>query len=288
MTGFGAASGEGAGIVVHVEARSVNHRHLQLKVRLPQELGVLEPRVEALVKKRLQRGSVTVGVTLSHTGGEGVAIDMDAAARYVKQLRRLVRELDLAGGIELSSVLALPGVVAADPGPGKTTNQFKVVLAAVVGALDGLVEMREREGAALEKDLVRHLAALRRTTARIAKRMPSVVREAQAALEKRVAKLLDARVPVQPADLAREVAMIADRGDVSEELARLESHADQLEHRLTKNDGAVGRQLDFLVQELVRELNTIGSKCGDAKVAHWVVEGKTTVERLREQVQNVE
>jgi uncharacterized protein (TIGR00255 family) len=288
MTGFGAASGEGAGVVVQVEARSVNHRHLQLKVRLPPELGALEPRIDSLVRKQLERGSVTVNVTLARSSGEDLSIDTAVAERYAGQLRRLAEMLDLEGGIPLASLLSLPGVVAADTSRGRTTSQFKVVLAAVVGALEGLVEMRQREGTALEKDLLKHVAALRKLTAKIGARVPTVVRAAQDGLKKRIAVLLDGRVDVESADLAREIALLADRGDVSEELARLASHLDQLDARIRENGGAVGRQLDFLVQELFRELNTIGSKCGDAKLAHWVVEGKTSVERLREQVQNVE
>ena len=274
--------------MVQVEARSVNHRHLQLKVRLPSELGALESRVDALVRKQLERGSVTVNVTIAYAGGDEVAIDSAAAKRYVTQLRALSEELDLEGGIQLSSLLALPGVVAAKSNRRRTSHQFKVVLTAVVAALEGLLEMRGREGEALEKDLLRHLAVLRKLTAKIEKRVPSVVRASQTNLTKRVAALVDGLGTVREADLAREIALLADRGDVAEELARLTSHLDQLEERVTKKGAGVGRQLDFLVQELQREFNTIGSKCGDTKLSHWVVEGKTSVERLREQVQNVE
>jgi len=148
--------------------------------------------------------------------------------------------------------------------------------------------MREAEGEALRADLVKHARALARLTARIEKRMPTVVRAHQQSLKQRIELLLDGRVDVQGPELARELAVIADKGDVSEEVARIASHLEQLDGLLDGAQRAVGRRLDFLVQELFREVNTIGSKCGDAQVAHWVVEAKTVVERLREQVQNVE
>ncbi len=287
MTGFGAASGEGAGVATQAEARSVNHRHLQLKLRLPSELSALEPKIDAAVRKRLGRGAVTVSITLTWLDGAVTAIDLDAAARYQGELARLARKLDLEDTLDLSALLALPGVVAPQAARVPSTRQVKLVMATVEEALDALIEMREREGGALLRDLSRNGSTLSKTVAKIGKRMPRVVRDAQAGLKQRVETLLDgARVP--EADLAREIALIADRSDVSEELSRLASHIDQIENRLGSGDGSVGRELDFLVQELFRELNTLGAKCGDAQVAHWVVEAKTLVERLREQVQNVE
>jgi uncharacterized protein (TIGR00255 family) len=154
-------------------------------------------------------------------------------------------------------------------------------------ALARMLEMRTAEGMALAADLRRNAAELEKLAARIQKRMPSIVRGHRTALAKRVQALLGGKVPVTGADLAREVALQADKLDVAEELARLASHLQQLE-RFVERGGRIGRQLDFLVQEIFREVNTIGAKCSDATVAHWVVEAKTRVERLREQVQNVE
>ncbi len=288
MTGFGAASGEGAGFAVQVEVRSVNHRYLQVKIRLPNELAAIESRIEALVKKRLQRGSVSVVVSAERPGREDLAIDVGAAERYLLQAREMARRLGIGGDLDLRTLLELPGVVAGDATGARSERQVAVLVRAVEEALGGLVEMREREGRALERELRRHTGALSKLVARIEKRMPKVVRAAQEALRSRIDALLEGRTSVAPSDLAREVALIADRSDVSEEVARLASHVDQIEGRMAGTEAGVGRELDFLVQELLRELNTIGSKCGDAQVAHWVVEAKTTVERLREQVQNVE
>jgi uncharacterized protein (TIGR00255 family) len=160
-------------------------------------------------------------------------------------------------------------------------------LQTVADALEALTQMREREGAATKRDLQKNAAAIARVVARIQKRMPAAVRAHQKALHARVAELLGGSAGLQPTDLAREIALIADRMDVAEELTRLASHLDQLAGLLAKK-GPVGRSLDFLVQEFLREANTIGSKCNDARVSHDVVEVKTLIERLREQVQNVE
>ncbi len=287
MTGFGAASGESQGLAIQVELRSVNHRYLQLKVRIPSEFGALEQKIDALVRKRLERGSVTGAISVTHPGGRKATVDVEAAERYERILSKLSKDLKLEGRPDLKSLLGLPGVISVDASATHGQKETKLLLVTVQEALDGLCEMRAREGVSLEKDLRVHMAALQKLVVKIEKRMPQVVKQVQASLHKRVESLLEGRAEVKDSDLAREVALIADRGDVAEELARLSSHIEQIDTRITKG-GAIGKQLDFLVQELLRELNTIGSKCSDTKVAHWVIEGKTAVERMREQVQNVE
>ena len=287
MTGFGAASGESKGLVVQVEIRSVNHRYLQSKIRIPSEFGALEQKVDALIRKHLNRGSINTSISIAYPGGRKATIDREAAHNYERELTKLSKELKLEGRPDLRSILTLPGVVSIDATAGHSQKDIKLIMVTVQQALEGLVEMRTREGVALEKDLRVHKDNLHKLVGKIDKRMPQVVKEAQANLHRRVDSLLEGRNSLCDSDLAREVALIADRGDVAEELARLESHIAQIETRIGKG-GTVGKQLDFLVQELVRELNTIGSKCNDTKVAHLVVEGKTAVERMREQVQNVE
>jgi uncharacterized protein (TIGR00255 family) len=166
-------------------------------------------------------------------------------------------------------------------------REARLLRQAVDGALEALGEMREREGAALARDLRRSAKSIAALVQRIAKRMPQVVRAHHEALKQRVGELLEGRAAPADAELARELALLADRLDVTEELTRLSSHIGQLDVLLERS-GAVGRQLDFLVQEFLREANTVGSKCSDAQVAHLVVELKTWIERLREQVQNIE
>lgn len=288
MTGFGRAEIEEEGLSLCVELRSVNHRFLQLRHRLPSDFGELEPKLEALVKKRVVRGSVSTSVNLARAGAPGaITVDMEVARRYRQLLASTARELSLADDLSIASLVGLPGVVVTRPDERRHRRELAAIAKACESALEQLVATRAAEGKSLERDLRRNATAIRRLVARIEKRMPGVVRAHMQSLEKRVRELTGDASSVQPADLTRELALIADRTDVGEELARLASHLGQLEGVLDKG-GAVGRQLDFLVQELHREANTIGSKCNDAEVAHLVVELKTHIERVREQVQNVE
>lgn len=289
MTGFGAATREEGDLVLHAEIRSVNHRHLLVKSRLTGEFSFLESEVEAQVKKKLGRGSVTVNLSYTRSRGSEVAsLQPEVARRYQAEIAKLAQHLDVDGSVSMDTLLSLPGVIAAsDDGATESKRAQRAVLGAIEEALTRLVEMRETEGAAISADLTKHAAATSKLVERIEKRMPNVVRTHQKNLEKRVHELLDGRQAVSSNDIAREVAVLADRLDVSEELSRLESHLTQL-HALIEKGGRIGRKLDFLVQEIFREINTIGAKCSDAKVAHWVVDAKTHAERLREQVQNVE
>ena len=293
MTGFGAARREtelaGARLGASVEVRSVNHRYLQVKVRAPIELPDLEPAVEALCRERLERGAVQVAVRLElPTAGQSPSIDWAVLERYRALAAEAADKLGLSAELELDDWLALPGVLRAAAPALDPTQALELCLAAARAALDELVAMREREGAALKSDLERHAAALAKLAGRIERRSPQAVKAQFKALEQRLTALLGPREKdLAPADLARELALLADKSDVAEELARLSSHLEQLGGFLASKQ-PVGRALDFLVQELNREVNTIGSKCADAKIAAWVIEAKTHVERLREQVQNVE
>ena len=291
MTGFGAGRAEaaeaGGTVAAEVELRAVNHRYLQVKVRVPGEWSELEGQIEALVKKRLARGAVTAGVRVETPGGARAAeVDLDVVARYRKAIDALAGAVGDVEGLSLSGWLRLPGVLR-DAEPAASNTVPKLVLQAARTALDELLVMREREGEAMRRDLEKHAKQLGVLRGKLERRVPKLVREHLAKLTERIEALLGSERPVDETELARELALIADRGDVSEELARLDSHLDQLAE-LCGSAKPVGRQLDFLVQELLREVNTIGSKVSDAQAALWVVEAKTCVERLREQVQNVE
>lgn len=289
MTGFGASAGEAErGTALRVEVRSVNHRHLALKTRLPEAFAVLEPEIEARVRAKCERGAVSVALTAERpVGSESARVDRELARRYRNELAELAAELELDPRISLETLVSLPGVVAVGQDATAPEALHAAVLRLLDEALVRMLAMRAKEGENLGADLRKNARALAQLAARIEKRMPRIVRAHRAALTKRVQALLGDKKPVAGADLAREIALLADKLDVSEELTRLASHLGQLEGLLEKG-GRTGRQLDFLVQEIFREVNTIGSKCSDATVAHWVVEAKTHVERLREQVQNVE
>jgi uncharacterized protein (TIGR00255 family) len=296
MTGFGAASLADGAISARAEIRSVNHRHLQVKTRLPSDVNHLEPDIEALVRKSLERGSVTVTINLQREPGAGAAgIDVAVAREYRRRLAELAGALELADEVRVDTILGLPGVIVPREPTAPSEREDALVQRCVARAIEALVAMRDAEGGALLDDLVKNTRAIEKIVGKIEKRMPKVVKEHHAALIKRLNELLlgtDARkktlhASVDPSDLSRELALLADRMDTSEEFTRLKSHLSQWESLLERGN-AVGRQLDFLVQELLREANTIGAKCNDAPTAHAVVELKTLIERLREQVQNVE
>ncbi len=290
MTGFGAAAATAGGAEARVEIRAVNHRHLQVKSRLPQALAHLEMQIEAAVRAKLSRGSITIGVDVERPRGPAARIDEKALRAWCVEIARATKAAGLEADYSLETLLGLPGVLAANDRDERGDADEALVMGALTGALEGLDSMRMREGKALAADLKKNGKAIREVAKKLEKRMPKVVGEQHAALKKRVAELLDvgktARQP-NDSDLAREVALLADKMDVAEELTRVASHIAQFD-ALVASDAPAGRPLDFLVQELFREANTIGSKCNDAEAAHLVVELKTLVERLREQVQNVE
>ncbi len=240
------------------------------------------------MRKKLERGAVSLSVQASRTANaESVSINVDVVQRYAKLLAGVSKKTGISGELGLAELVQLPGVIGTATSETDTDVAAKKLLKIAGESVAAMIEMREAEGAALESDLRKNAAAATKVAARIEKRMPIVVREHHKSLKKRVADLLGSSSKVGDSDLARELALLAERLDVSEELTRLESHLEQFEKVLAKG-GAVGRRLDFLVQELQREANTIGSKCNDAQVAHAVVELKTLIERVREQIQNVE
>lgn len=289
MTGFGAAASEEiGGYAVRVEVRSVNHRHLLVKMRGAGQFFFLEGEIERLVKQRMSRGSVSIHIKATTTSEKSARINPVVLRGYRAEIDGLAAELGIESARSVESLLSLPGVIdAPEDGATETQKLAKPLLKLIDEAISQLVEMRESEGGALTVDLNKNSKAVAAVLAKIEQRMPEVVKAHQESLEKRVNDLLEGRVGVNSQDLAREVAVLADRLDVSEEIARLGSHLDQFDAFLERG-GDIGRKLDFLVQEIYREINTIGSKCSDAQVAHWVVDAKTHAERLREQVQNVE
>ena len=283
MTGFGMAEVSQGTFTARVELRSGNHRFLQTKIRVPAEHGDVEAKVEALLKKGLIRGAITASVRIERAlGVKDVSVNTAVARRYQEEFRSLGDGLDLTKG-ELAQ---LPGVVGLSAEESSRTKESAAILKAVREALKELLCAREEEGESLERDLKKNLAVVEKQRVRIEKRMPGVVKARQVDLRRRVSLLMEDRGLIE-GDLAREISILADKLDVSEEVVRLESHVERMSAQLAKG-GELGRQLDFLVQEMFREGNTIGSKCNDAKVAHMVVDMKTHIERMREQVQNIE
>jgi uncharacterized protein (TIGR00255 family) len=287
MTGFGAGEERlGAG-VVRVELRAVNHRHLDIRVRLPPELADHAHSVEELIRARAGRGRIEASVRWD--GGQATqrSLDVTRVRALYTQLLELRDELAPGEPVPLTALLSVPGIMSSEvAAAGETTEQ--AIKRATQHALAVLMEMRRREGAALARDLHARLGELRSHTSAVAAQRPAVIEAARERLIKRVEKLLEGtEVQVDPARLTQEIAWFAERSDIAEELTRLDSHLKEFEHTLGAGAESIGKKLDFLVQELGREVNTVGSKANDAGIAHRVVEMKAELERIREQVQNL-
>lgn len=290
MTGRGAAAAAGRLARVEVELSSVNRKQLDVDVGLPRFLAAYESRVLELVQSRLGRGRVTgeIRVTWAEAAqAAGAKIDLGLARAAVGALRAAAKKLDLPDDLKASALLSLPGLVALEHGERDLEALWPTVRQALETALAKLQAMRKKEGAALGRDLRARLGTLRKLAQEIAARAPGVAETYRANLLKRIAAALPGSDLAADERLLKEVALFADKADVVEELVRLDSHFRQAEDAL-KTGGVVGRALDFLVQEMGREINTIGSKANDAEIARRVVAAKAELERFREQVQNVE
>ncbi len=290
MTGRGAAAAAGRLARVEVELSSVNRKQLDVDVGLPRFLAAYESRVLELVQSRLSRGRVTgdVRVTWAEAAqAAGAKVDLGLARAAVGALRAAAKKLDLPDDLKASALLSLPGLVALEHGERDLEALWPTVRRALEAALAKLQAMRKKEGAALGRDLRARLGTLRKLAREIAARAPGVAEIYRANLRKRIAAALPGSDLAADERLLREVALFADKADVAEELVRLDSHFRQAVDALQAG-GVVGRALDFLVQEMGREINTIGSKANDAEIARRVVAAKAELERFREQVQNVE
>ena len=287
MTGFGAGRAARGGEELDVEARSVNHKFCEVKVRLPRELAALELEIGRAVKERLARGSVEVSVRRGGArGGAAPRVDLELAREYARAFEAVRAGLGLAEPVSLAGVLAAEGVVRLEERAADLESARGAVREALDRALDQLAVMRAREGEALARDLGERLDKVEAWAGGVERLAPESVDHHRARLQERVQELARG-IPLDPSRLAQEVALFADRIDVAEELTRLRSHLAQT-RRLMAGGEPAGRKMEFLVQEMHREVNTIGSKSQSAAIAAIVVSLKAEIERMREQVQNVE
>ena len=290
MTGFGRASHDGPKLRVDVEVRSVNHRFLKLVVKAPREIESLEPAIEEAVRRRASRGAIDVSVRIERKDeATAFAFDEKTLARHVAALAKAQKKLKLPGAPDLALAAQLPGVFRQMDADELDAKETAKIVGTVDKALDAFTKSRQAEGSRLAKELEGRRRAIEKLVETIHVRAPQVVAEHHEKLVQRVQKLLaSTTATVKPEDLAREIAVIADRSDVTEEVARLRSHSSQFAAVLRKTGSDMGRELDFLVQEMFREANTTGSKSADVAVSHAVVAIKVEIEKLREQVQNIE
>ncbi|MEO6306422.1 MAG: YicC/YloC family endoribonuclease [Nitrospiraceae bacterium] len=288
MTGFGRRQAPWQDGFVTVEMRSVNHRFLEIACRLPRPLSPLEDSFKKAIQQRCTRGRIDITVTVQAGKGraENVILDQSIAKQYHQALRTLKKSLKLSGSIDLALMAGLRDVLSVSDQPKEDPKLAKVAQQLTTQALTDLEGMRTREGKALAEDMSARIQTIRGHKTHVAARTPLLAQEIFDKMKGRVEKLLGSEIP-DPSRLYQELAVYADRGDITEEIVRLDSHMIQFEQTLNRAD-SVGKTLDFLLQEIGREVNTIGSKANDAEIAGHVVQMKAELERIREQVQNVE
>ena len=288
MTGYGRGETDHNGARFSVELNSVNRKQSDIVVNLPRDLAELEPRIRQTINENISRGRTNVLVSYHDraNGMRKLALDTKLAQSYHEAMRALQKELNAPGEITIDTILQAPGVMRPSEEMLKAEDVWPAVEKALRSALAELIKMREREGKHLAKDLIHRLKTMRKELKAIRAIHPDVVKKYRAALLERIQK---SGLPIQTDDerLVKEISFFADRADVSEELTRLESHLAQFAHHLRKNE-PVGRTLEFITQEIFRELNTLGAKANDAGISQRVVACKAELEKIREQIQNLE
>ena len=287
MTGYGRAEHRQGNVDVAVEVRTVNHRFSELSLKLPRAMVHLERRLKQQAANAFARGRVDLSVSISGRGGQSrqIVLDPDLTSQYIRQLRRLQHQHGLRGELQIGDLSGVRELL--------TINEFQPaprVVDPVVGrllsrAIQKAQSMRRTEGRALARDLQRRLQRIEQAVRRVTHRLPTVLSRYQQRLQARVSEL--AGVPIQQERLAQEVALYAERCDVTEELVRLSSHLRQFRSHV-KSVVPVGRTMEFLIQEMNREINTLGSKANDSVISTEVIALKAELEKIREQVQNVE
>ncbi len=293
MTGYGDSSTQTDGISYHVELRSVNNRYFKSTIRLPEVVDALEAELESVLRRRLHRGSIVLTVKMKVEGEMAASRVNDAALlAYLEHLETIQSRIhDQEARIDLTQLLSLPGVLEPSQDQLTLLDRARPVLKKLVDeAAERLIVMRGKEGDLVADDLRHQLQEIRTRMDLIAQRGPAVVEEYHQRLRNRVEELLArAELKLGEVDLIREIALYAERSDISEELSRMAGHLDQFNTLIDGRDGdAVGRTLDFIAQEMLREANTIASKSNDAAISRAVVEVKAAIDRIKEQVQNVE
>lgn len=312
MTGFGEAScrvndrgvveaptaaaspapSAGTGAHYFLEIRSLNSKYFKAVLRLPEEFQGLEAELESELRHRLHRGSVFMSVKHSDASANAAyTINARALDRYVEQLREVPQVSQGEVKIDLAALLSLPGVLQPPANEEERLAQARSALVALVErACTALIKMREKEGQIILNDLLQHREVISARLELISERAPKVMAEYEARLKGRIQTMIqELGVAVEAVDVVREIAIAAERADTSEEITRLGGHIEQFRQMLADPDPKpIGRTLDFLTQEMLREANTIASKCNDAEIARWTVEVKGAIDRIKEQVQNVE
>lgn len=288
MTGFGRSQGSAAGMDITVEIRSVNHRYFECNTRLPRAYGFLDEKLKTFLQGRISRGKVDVSVYIDLTDAPGteVVVNRSLAEAYLRAAEELAALGNVKNDISVRALTTFPDVLTVRRAAEDEDAVWDAVRGVAEEAVDRFLQMREREGAKMREDVLSRRETLLSAVAFVEERSPQTVREHMEKVTNRMRDLLDGAA-VDEARLLTEAGLLADRLAVAEETVRLRSHLDQLQ-QLVNADEPVGRKLDFLVQEINRETNTIGSKSQDLSLTRQIVDMKSEIEKIREQIQNIE
>jgi len=288
MTGFGRGEIKDLGYHFSVEMKSVNHRFLEVVIKMPRTLNLFEDTIRKIIQEKVQRGRIEVYVNVKETEAKKrlVKVDKELALSYDISLKELAQLLHTTYLTDIYRLVSLPEVLSIEEEEAEVDNLWPALEGAVQNALAQLLEMRRQEGETLVSDLRTRIAAIRELRQEVADRAPLVVAEYKERLKEKITGLLS-DTTIDENRLTMEVALLADRASIDEEIVRLESHLEQVEKTLSSSE-PIGRKLDFLIQEMNREVNTIGFKANDFVITRKVVDGKSELEKIREQIQNIE
>ncbi|MCI7247987.1 MAG: YicC family protein [Clostridiales bacterium] len=290
MTGFGRGEYSDGKRNVIAEIKTVNHRYADISVKMPKRYSFAEEKIKSLIKEKVKRGKAEVSIIVENLTEEDTTVKLNTlvAGQYVNNLKELKEAYGLAGEIDIKLVATMPDVLKAVPDVENEDEAAAVIFEAVKMAVSNLDAMREVEGAKLADDLLMRGQLIRDIVKKIDARAPMVAREYTLKLQNRIKDLLGDQVDIPEDRILVEAAVFADKANITEELVRLDSHMNQLKTILTASSEPVGKKLDFLVQEMNRESNTIGSKANDMEITSLMLETKSEIEKIREQVQNIE
>ncbi|MBI4640073.1 MAG: YicC family protein [Candidatus Tectomicrobia bacterium] len=288
MTGYGRGQAQIEETGCTVEVRSVNHRYCDISSNLPKKLSLLESRVRKKVQDRFARGRFDIFVIVDsfNSSSKELKIDRDLARQYVRELMRLKEELHLSGEVGVETLFQIREILRVEEREEDLEKLWIIIEKALDIALGSVEAMRRNEGKTLQQDILTRIEGVRHSLGSVKRRIPQTVVDYRDRLKERVDKLLD-QIEIDPERLAREVVIYADRSDVTEEITRLDSHIEEF-LKILQAEEPVGRKLDFLIQEMNREVNTISSKTSDLQISQAIVEIKSELEKIREQIQNIE
>lgn len=292
MTGYGRGIYSDNQRSITVEVKAVNHRYCDITVKMPRKYSFAEDKIKAAAKEVMRRGKIEIGVSIDNFGKSetDVNLNLEVAKRYYDALTRLGQSFELSGDgqVPLSLLAGMTDVLTTVPAADDEEEFTRELMAALKEALEGISAMRTVEGEKLALDILKRADIIENTKNLIAERAPKIEREYKEKLKARITELLDGSVEVPEDRLALEAAIFADKANITEEIVRLGSHIDQLRTFINGDEETVGKKIDFLVQEMNREANTIGSKSNDMDITSWMLELKAEIEKIREQVQNIE